>query len=272
MNSNSNSDYYYDDEDDIDSCEFCKRKPQKITFRDFCKNDVVMLMQIMEKNTEDIETSMSEFESKFQIVNANYMNFKINLEIIHKNSLEDHFYTQKNKFYQIINNNNKNGAAVTSLNIKDKLAFWINNKDLLCGCPKLRLKRKYLIMMKSNNLLKFVSNQENDQDIDEDVNDDDEEADLDANSSVTYDVEENNSKATEKVSINKVELNSTITTFSPLLSSTTATSIAKVRRSRSSANYAGILADRETVIIEWRPEYMRRLRRFVKLHKNGKCS
>lgn len=32
------NDYYYDDAED--SCEFCKRKSQKITFKEFCKNDL----------------------------------------------------------------------------------------------------------------------------------------------------------------------------------------------------------------------------------------
>ena len=41
-NSNYNNDYYYDDEED--SCEFCKRKSQRITFRDFCKNEIGKLL------------------------------------------------------------------------------------------------------------------------------------------------------------------------------------------------------------------------------------
>jgi len=33
----------------------------------------------------------------------------------------------------------------------------------------------------------------------------------------------------------------------------------------------GILLDRETFIAEWRPELLKRLRRFVKHYQNGKC-
>jgi hypothetical protein len=36
--STANTDYYYDDEED--PCEFCKRKSQKILFKDFCRNDM----------------------------------------------------------------------------------------------------------------------------------------------------------------------------------------------------------------------------------------
>ena len=43
----TNTDYYYDDEED--SCEFCKRKSQKILFKDFCKNDISMQLELIEK-------------------------------------------------------------------------------------------------------------------------------------------------------------------------------------------------------------------------------
>lgn len=37
-NDYNNDDYYYDDID-ADPCQYCKTKSQRVTFREFCKND-----------------------------------------------------------------------------------------------------------------------------------------------------------------------------------------------------------------------------------------
>jgi hypothetical protein len=116
---------------------------------------------------------------------------------------------------------------------EDKLKLWFNSKDLACNCPKIRLRRKYLIMTKSTNLLR-----NNQPIVDESSADIDSDLDYETMSNSTVSQTER-----EQENVNKIE---------------------------SSLN--GILIDRDTLVFEWKSHYIRRMRRFSKYFQNGKCS
>ena len=103
--------------------------------------------------------------------------------------------------------------------------MWVDNKDLLCNCPKLNINKKYLLMAKSNTLVRQQQQQQQQQIYDQ-VN--------------SYEESFNQTK----IMSNNIQ---------------------------QQANFAGILLDRETFITEWKPELVKRLRRFMKHYQNGKC-
>ncbi len=187
------------------------------------------------------------FESKFQVTNGNYMNFRTSVITIYKNNVESST-TPKSSFYEIVNSNTETSSIL--LQEDEKLPLWIENKDLVCNCPKMRLKRKYLVMVKSSNLLKYLPEEEpTEEETPEDNFSYETENDADEETSSTSSV----SSTTEVVKLAK-------------------RAAVETKLELSSQKLAGLLVDRETVIIEWRPEFQRRMRRFVKLYKNGRCS
>ena len=228
-------DYYYDDQEE-DSCEYCKLKSQKLTFKDFCKNDLVMVVQINNEQPKHIDQNeLDNLENRNQFSNSNYVKYSTIVDSIYKNQKENNNKkSNNNKFYQIVNSigsmsssyeENANNVGSDRLQEDEKLSIWLDNKDLLCSCPKIKMRRKYLIMNKNSNLLKYINDDYN---TDRDIN----------NSNIN-----NNSTSTS-------------------------TSITKTSQSKS----AGFLIERDTFIIEWKNEYAKRLRRFVKHYNNGKCS
>jgi hypothetical protein len=201
---------------------------------------------VLEKKPQKNDIA-ENFESKFQVTNGNYMNFRTSVITIYKNNVESST-TPKSSFYEIVNSNTETSSIL--LQEDEKLPLWIENKDLVCNCPKMRLKRKYLVMVKSSNLLKYLPEEEpTEEETPEDNFSYETENDADEETSSTSSV----SSTTEVVKLAK-------------------RAAVETKLELSSQKLAGLLVDRETVIIEWRPEFQRRMRRFVKLYKNGRCS
>lgn len=134
------------------------------------------------------------------------------------------------------------------MNEDDRISMWLDNKDLMCSCPKIKLRRKYLVMAKKDNLLKYlgieasrhVHTEQNDNIV-----------------NINYDMELDDVIGSEKTQNQ--------TTTRPVATS-------KLQVNLRHAGVAGLLVDRETLIIEWRPEFVRRLRRFLKHFQAGKCT
>jgi hypothetical protein len=225
-----------------------------------------VLLQVLDKKPQKSEPITEEnFESKFQVTNGNYINFKTNVDTIYKSSgVLATASTVKGgtNFYEIVNRKAEDtNSASSPVREDDKLSFWIDNKDLVCNCPKLRLRRKYLVMIKSSNLLKYLPPKK-----EEDNASNDGAADED---NASYETEDEDSGSSTAV------IDDT-TTSVVSVSSTTVGGLVKraaeeTRVELSGERVAGLLVDRETVIVEWRPEYSRRMKRFVKLLKNGRC-
>lgn len=78
----------------------------------------------------------------------NTVKFSCNIDTIYK--ANDDKQSDINKYYEIINYKQNNKFFQED----EKSKIWLDNKDLLCNCPKLKLNRKYLIMGKSRTLLK----------------------------------------------------------------------------------------------------------------------
>jgi hypothetical protein len=138
--------------------------------------------------------------------------------------------TSNNKYYEILNQNNIN--KITFFREDDKTALWVDSKDLLCNCPRIKTNKKYIIMAKSTTLIKQSQLQQSQSQ---------QEASYELNNSENY-----------------FNNNQTISTL-------------RVVSQIDSEQLNGILLDRETFIAEWRPELLKRLRRFVKHYQNGKC-
>lgn len=204
-----------------------------------------MVLQVMEKKQREDKISDENFESKFLISNGNYVKFEGKVISIFKNVDEESPKTSSSTsktlgFYDIINND-KSSSSMLSLKDNTNLAFWIDNKDLTCSCPKLRLRRKYLMMSKSSNLLKYLVGE-------------------DATAGKAYDT----TSAEESGETDSAFTNGTSTVYKTKRAEAIT---AKVELGR----IAGLLVDRETIIIEWRRDYARRLKRFYRLFKKGKC-
>ena len=161
--------------------------------------------------------------------------------------------TSKAKFYEIINSEQDKKSSV-SLQEDDKTIMWLDNKDLLCNCPKIRLRRKYLIMTRGSNLLKYITQAEQGKS----------QENTDENIQLNYDLDDDDIEIT--LSANKTSVKQTPA------STTQKTVIETTNTDRANNKLAGILLDRDTFIIEWRNDMAKRLRRFVKYFQNGKCS
>ena len=207
-----------------------------------------MIVQILDRKSANINSDKEEtsnFESRYLIENGNYVKFGIQIDTIFRNENQQQQKKQSNKndaFYEIINNKKVNREVgeeankVEMLDEEAKMSMWIDSKDLYCSCPKIRLRRKYLVMSKAANLLKYLKSSSTKSEDELDDEDDDNSV------QVNYDeIESSGNNATVK---SRVDSN----------------------------RFAGLLVDRETTMIEWRPTYSRRLRRFVRYYQSGKCS
>lgn len=198
-------------------------------------------MQINDRAQEDSNENAENFESRMQILNGNYVRFSNKVDNLFKNELANSNAANnnnKNRFYEIINKDKQ-----LSVQQEDKMFMWLDNKDIMCSCPKIKLKRKYLIMTKKSNLLKYLPRSEGiktPQDESIHLN-----YDLDLDDSLEAIYGGNNRTTTKLVTISTLDI--------------------------SKPRVAGLLIDRETFIVEWRPEFARRLRRFSKHFQNGKC-
>jgi len=167
----------------------------------------VFAVEIQDRNEDE-----NPIEEDEQITSGNHVKFATSIDNVFKLDSSENYMLKE----------------------EDKLKVWFNSKDLSCNCPKIRLRRKYLIMTKSTNLLRNnqpIVDVENSVDVDSDF-------DYDAVSNSTI-------SQTERLqqNVNKIE---------------------------SSLN--GILIDRDTLVFEWKSHYVRRMRRFSKYFQNGKCS
>lgn len=270
-------------------------------------------MQITERKPNNDDEREASFESKYMIQTGNYVKFGTQLDTIFRNvNVKKSAYGQSTNqartttttsntttttraskndaFYEIINKKPSSSSSLSKKSIdgvraaaaepseqllheEDKLSMWIDSKDLYCSCPKIRLRRKYLVMGRASSLLKYTNRKSMSGDDDEMEDVDEEEAETneggeesDVNESVgalvdeddiqfSYDDRTNSTnRATKRMNVRRRM--ATTTTTSPLLSN----------------RVAGLLVDRETSIIEWRPNYARRLRRFIRYYQSGKCS
>lgn len=252
-----------------------------------------MVVQVLERkpNNEESGDSNANFESKYLIQNGNYVKFSTSIDTLFRNvrPATSKTTTSKNEvFYEIINNKvdkNDDGTNYETtgkenddggLGEDDQLSMWIDSKDLYCSCPKIRLRRKYLVMSKSSNLLRYLLQQplaastsvDNKSIEDETSYDDDDNNDI----RVNYELDEGKSSRNESTS----RLRSRQTQLDAATrggNSINSTSISVGQENAASVKrFAGLLVDRETTIIEWRPNYTRRLRRFVRYYQSGKCS
>lgn len=231
-----NIDDYYDDE--VDSCEFCKLKPTKLLFKDFCQYDIVMSVQIIGRKEEDlIETDqVARLSSNY---NSNWVKFSCMIENIFKRTTRKVVRSKKPKYYDIIAENDENKLENDVSNVEfsedENTNLWLNSKDLICKCPKIKLNKKYLIMTKSSSLLSTTEY---------------------ASNSIT--------KTKDNSSINNFYYNS-----GNVDQASKNQTIVSIANKRSANKLNGILMDSNTVILEWRHEFGRRLRRM--LRSQGKC-
>ena len=173
-----------------------------------------MSIRIISQEQED-GTNLDNLDTKIQ-GNGFYAKFVSNINMIYKKKTND-------RQFEIMNGQS---SRLQAFNLEDDetISMWMENRDLLCSCPKLKINKKYLIMTKSYSLVQFLRSQSND----------------------VY------------------ALNANKTSSSPYMASTNTYSM-------STSKLAGILLDRDTFISEWRGPFVRRLRRFMRHHQNGKC-
>lgn len=227
-----------------------------------------MVIQVNERKPGNDDEREASFESKYMIQTGNYVKFGTTVDTIFRNIHLDKFKRSikppvsksNDAFYEIINKTGSNKSLSDStqlLNEEDKLSMWIDSKDLYCSCPKIRLRRKYLIMSKSSNLLKYLNTETKEIDHDdEEVDDIDEEDEI----RFSYDKAANSSRVIQSRDV--------------AANSTQRADVRKVATEASGpvVRVAGVLVDRDTSIVEWRPNYARRLRRFIRYYQSGKCS
>ena len=250
------NDYYYDDVED--SCEYCKQKSERVTFKEFCKNDQVFLVQIVSQKQDDKgdDLDFENIESKIQIANGNFIRFTGTLDTLYKNGLhsaqllkkpqrrsQQQQQSPKPKYYQLINKD-QNDKTLFNAQEDDKMSIWLANKDFYCSCPKIRPRRKYLVMSKNSNILKYFL------------------------SSPTL-ASPNNDDADNTIQIN-YEIGGEDESGNSNINSNNSTFVLSTN-SKSKQTSTGILLDRETFIVEWKSHFARRLRRFLKYFQNGRC-
>lgn len=223
-----------------------------------------MVVRVLERKPNSESETSGNFESKYLIKNGNYVKFGTSIDTLFRNikdSKNQNSSPKNDGFYEIINkrtekslSNSKNSENAELLQEEDKLSMWIDSKDLYCSCPKIRLRRKYLVMSKHSNLLKYLDQPQR---IDETSSEEE-----------NYDMD-----STPNKWINTTRLHSRQIQVQAQSKNTTRFEIDTAKPSVSSASrFAGLLVDRETAIIEWRPNYVRRMRRFLRYFKNGKCT
>ena len=180
------------------------------------------------------------------------MKFTSKLDILYKNGMNlAHFKKQrrshknqqsqvKNRYYELVSKRDDPNSSKFTVHEDETMCLWLDSKDYYCGCPKLRTRRKYLVMTKNSNLLKYFTQ----------------------------------SSVSKSDNVDSIQLNYDLSD-SEDMSGKNATYNVIVDTSSASKNAnaasTGILIDRETFIVEWRTQFARRLRRFVKYFQNGRC-
>jgi hypothetical protein len=157
-------------------------------------------------NNENLDTKIQG--------NNVYSKFTCDISRLFKSKTPDatrHNSTPRSTYYEIINKAQTKEEAF-NLDSADKINLWIDNQDLACKCPELKINRKYLIMTRSYSLVQYLKSQASQSD---------------------------------------GQVNTYAMTRTKL---------------------AGILLDRETFITEWRGQFIRRMRRFSRHFRNGKCA
>lgn len=227
-----------------------------------------MVIQVLDRKLDSNYDEETNFESKYLITNGNYVRFNTSLETIYKNLDEtSKKYTSQNGFYEIINK-----PSETLMQEDEKLSMWIDNKDLYCSCPKIRVKRKYILMTKRNNLLKYVNYDE---------------TSTSTSTTTTNNVNQPQYQLMSQNTDDNIHLNYELDSDENHHNSSSSSSARLFSRQANKpapfakldvvsfankSKFAGLLVDRETAIIEWRPNFSRRLRRFLRLYQYGKCA
>ena len=202
-------------------------------------------MTAQKQDDKGEELNFENIESKIQISNGNFIKFTGKLDTLYKNGMNlaqlkkqrrSHKNQQssiKNRYYEIVNKRN-DPSSIFNVQEDDTMSLWLDSKDYYCSCPKIKPRRKYLVMTKNNNLLKYFSQAAKVEN-------------TDANNSIqlNYDLSDNENKNSTYVLVDT--------------------------KSKQTSASTGILIDRETFIVEWRTQFARRLRRFVKYFQNGRC-
>ena len=223
-----------------------------------------MFVVLITDRSQEEGSSSENFDAKIQLNNGNFVKFSSSFDTIYKNG-ED----SPSKSNQLNKRNNQLGNAVKfydlvnkdkiTLQEDDKKPIWVDNKDLLCNCPKIRINKKYLLMTKSSALLKYL-NIQTVKNEDLDIKDD--------KIQLNYDLDDEIDSVSKSSNNNN---NNNNVTSSKIFESN-ASKISSYSFTTNAKNqFAGILIDRETFIIEWRNEFNKRLRRFLKHSQNGKC-
>lgn len=254
-----------------------------------------MVVQVSERKPGNDDDREPSFESKYMIQTGNYVKFGLTVDTIFRNVRVDKLFkkrspsslslTKNDAFYEIINKKKETATTTKTtsdntmddrdqlLHEEDRLSMWIDSKDLYCSCPKIRLRRKYLVMSKASNLLKYLNAIRHQQQEDNDVvaaDNDDDDLDNDDNNQeddiqFSYDDRHGSSNSTSS--------NSTTSRLDVRRAATAAVTSSTSREQQQRARrLAGLLVDRDTSIVEWRPNYARRLRRFIRYYQSGKCS
>jgi len=150
----------------------------------------------------------------------------------------------KPRYYQLINKESSNQNTKFNAQEDDEISMWVSSKDFYCSCPKIKPRRKYLVMTKNSNVLKyFLSSSTSQKDA----------------SSPSSTIEDLNNSIQLNYDLNEDSMNKNSTFVLDTSSST------------SKQASTGILIDRETFIVEWKSQFARRLRRFLKYFQNGRC-
>jgi hypothetical protein len=242
-----------------------------------------MVVQVLERKPGNDDEREPSFESKYMIQTGNYVKFGTQVDTIFRNVRASKFIRRQLKststkaassnkndaFYEIINKkpdtitlDEEQNDSEKLLHEEDKLSMWIDSKDLYCSCPKIRLRRKYLVMSKSSNLLKYLNRDVEETSLEEEEEDgDDNEEDIqfsyDDRATNSSSMNSTSSSQTQKINVKKRD-----------------SMVMKQPKSQAVPRVAGLLVDRrsDTSVIEWRPNYARRLRRFIRYYQSGKCS
>jgi hypothetical protein len=174
-----NNDYYYDYVDD--NCNFCQNKVQKLSFKEYCNNDIVLIMKLIQSNigtdlTTNLETNIED-PKQFETLDQTDFSAKVQAVIKYDKSLKSLatipsasiIKSRNERFYEIIHSNepmirnqnqnrNRNRRNLKPKNIEH---LWMSTNDLQCNCPIIKLNRRYLVMSKKSSLVFDTKTQQN---------------------------------------------------------------------------------------------------------------
>ena len=238
-----------------------------------------MVVELFDRKQEE-GTDQENLETSIDLANANLMRFSLSFYNIFKaghpanQTSSEEVQPVANSYYEIINSKfnqrNRTNKKVNrpktwnKFNVQedDQTSLWIGNKDLYCKCPKLRLNRKYLVMAKASSFVAFkntmVTELDKDDEDDEVDVDDEDEAGVVVEKPVYDQAADESEDSAPKAS-----------------NSTSSRTLSKHKKDVSMVSQTpklvGIMVDRDTLIIDWRSEYTKRLRRMIKAQAT-RCS